>query len=303
LDPVSISRLSQVEHWLNQFISDDFIWRCLVDRDFYGTSLDKPSQITYQEQYQDLLKMTLEQAIERNRLDCLKRHRDLITINHANLIASKGHLRLLEYLDEQKIFPDNRAEFWSATQDQFQILMDESFQIYYLVSNSAAKDGSLKMIEWLDNKGILSRIQTANYACFSGRLDLVKYLISKGLLPDLYGANWAAQEGHYPLILLLEEYQLFPDSIGADWAAMNGHLELLKYLRALPTQHGANMAAMMGHLHILEFLESGQILPGEEGANLALKNNRTEVLVWLEKKRIEALKVKEKSSQNESLLS
>lgn len=99
--------------------------------------------------------------------------------------------------------------------------------------NLAAMNGHLKILDWLDRRGIHPDQHGANLVGMSGRLDVLKWMDQRGYPhPDQYGLIQIAANGHLEIVeWLYEKDGLLPDPVGMELAAINGCLDVVEYIK------------------------------------------------------------------------
>ncbi len=164
--------------------------------------------------------------------------------------------------------------------------------------NTIIIKGYIRIIKWLDSKGVQFEVEDLNKLAMYGHLDVLKWFAEKRLYPDQNGANLAAQHGQLEVMKWLIQNNIYPNQRGVNIATRNGQLEALKLLsqyNIYPDQEGANniignliiypgsdeLLSKGRHIEILNWLAEHNIYPNQEGADDAFVNNDTEVLEWM----------------------
>ena len=172
---------------------DDYFWKMKVERDFGMVTQYKPNNITYRQQYKELMNATdPDKAAGDGRMDLLINfaRKDLHPMKGgANLAAENGHLDVLKWLVETfRVYPD----------------IDGALK--------AAEKGRLDVLQWMAGieDGYIDE-EVVNMAAEYGHLDIVKWIASsKGLYPDEEGIMRAAASGHVELINWVDSMIGFP---------------------------------------------------------------------------------------------
>lgn len=260
-----LTRVCQSNKEIYKICQDENFWRQKVLRDFPDSASYKPQQLSYHQEYLDLITVgSPKTAAKKGRLDILIKleHEGLIpnTIG-ANLAAANGHLNVLEWLKQRKILPDeDGAEF-------------------------AAGNGHLDVLKWLADNDFHFDTSVADEAAGGGHVEILEWLAEKKILPGGNGADWAAGHDHLNVLKWLAKRGIFPVyADGLNEAAAHGYMDVLEFLDnygILPDEEGANRAAGNGQLNVLEWLEPRGILPNEEGVEMAARNGEVEALKWL----------------------
>jgi hypothetical protein len=196
---------------------------------------------------------------------------------------------------------------------------DQGVRIDGMLGTAAIIGGNLRMVEWLDNKGIckfgewsweaaavhghmhiLEWLRTASqiydvktpvYAAKHGHLEVIKWWkhrLGKSLHATIGDA--AASGGHLHILKwLLREGNIAPRPQAYSEAVRSGYLDVMKWLhkQKVPIYESiAISAAAWGHLHILKWLYNIPIvLPITDIRRVAIKRGRVHILEWLNKVR------------------
>jgi len=244
LDLTSLSRACQSSSAVNQICQNDSFWKAKVEYDFGSVSQYKPEEITYRQQYEDLIQATdPDQAALEGRLDklvVLETKNRLPTQIGANWAAGGGHLHILEWLEARGILPNDHG------------------------AGYAAERGHINVLEWLESRGILSSRDVASEAAGGGHINILEWLAARGILPTQDGVSFASQNGQLDALKWLAARGILATREDADMAAGGGHLDVLEWLKSrgiFPTQDAANLADEGDHLDVLAWLAVRGIYP------------------------------------------
>ena len=159
----------------------------------------------------------------------------------------------------------NYAAFQGSV-EILRLLMEENGgELNVETGKSAGLGGSVKVLEYMREKGYKFNKMACNWAVRGEHLEALKYL--RGLDPpcpwDEGTCGWAAEEGHLE-ILKWARSQDPPcpwDEMTCSEAAKAGHLEVLKWLRSQDPPcpwrtHVCHMEAReFGHQHIIDWID------------------------------------------------
>ena len=211
LDYQALARACQVNKEINKICQDDRFWRDKVRKDF-GVEKYKPEEITYRQQYRDLIETNdPDPAAEEGRLDELivLVARNIFPIQvTADLAASSGNQRVLEWLAERNILPTENS------------------------ANAAAYSGHLQVLVWLAARNILPTQDGADWAARNGHLQVLEWLAARNILPTREGADLAARRGRFQVLERLVTKNILPTREAANYAAAHGQQEILEWLSA-----------------------------------------------------------------------
>jgi hypothetical protein len=268
----------------NKVCQDEYFWKLKVERDYGMLTQYKPTDITYSQQYIDLLDAkdphpkpisdaARKDQLELSRLLAQGGFNGMMVVNldqqNANEAARNGRLDILQWLSQHNIYPDRAGTHYAAVR------------------------GHLEVLKWLAQMGKFSPTQkTANDAASYGQLEVLKLLAQHNTYPNEDGANKAAHNSYLEILQWMAKARnLYPNQIGIDNAAARGHLKVLQWLaqtknarpnqNVYPSQEGVNFVAFFGHLEVLKWLAQQNIYPDQNGANNAAKNGYLEILKWL----------------------
>ena len=157
--------------------------------------------------------------------------------------------------------------------------------------NYAALQGSVEILRWLmEEKGWEPNMYTGRRAGRGGSVKVLEYLVDRGYEFDREVCNGAAIGGHLEALKFLRG--LDPPCPWDEWdyctqAAEGGHLDVLKWFRSQNppcpwTERTCAEAARKGHLDVLVWLRA-QEPPcpwGEWTCNAAAEAGHLEVLKW-----------------------
>ena len=184
-----------------------------------------------------------------------------IIVNHKDLNGWGGILRLVckswnLIVKSQNIYKPNVyltvTLYKHATKVYFELQWYES-----VIIKTAAKVGSIEMIEWATTKGLSFYVSASSAAASNGHLECLKYLHENGCPWDTYALTFAAYNGHLECLKYLHENGCPFVPRACSEAASNGHLECLKYLHenGCPWDKWAcHWTAQNGHLECLKYL-------------------------------------------------
>lgn len=272
LDYESLINACQTNKDLDAICQDQYFWKLKVEHDYGSVTKDKPTNISYRQQYFDLVIIDNQEdaandAAENGRLDILKwlAQRGVypdVEIG-VDLAAINGHLEVLKWLAQHNIYPDQEGV------------------------NGAAEKGYLEVLKWLAQRNLHPDQDGANDAAGAGQLDVLAWLEQQDtpIRPDEYGVIDATHGGQLEVLKWLAQRGVYPDQRVADEAAIYGHLNILKWLAQTmninPSQVGINWAARHGQLEVLKWSAQHNIYPNQEGVNQAAVYDQSEILRWL----------------------
>jgi hypothetical protein len=233
----------------NKVCQDDYFWKLKVEHDYGMLTKYKPTNITYHQQYVDLM-----------------------TIDDPDGAAMNGRLDELQRLAQDDIYPGQEGIDEAANAGYLEIsqwlartknLYPSPGGILYAIGS-----GHLNILQWLDRiEKLYLEEEEANYAALSDQLEILKWMAqTRKLYPDQWGTNESAQEGYLEVLKwLAQTRKLYPDQQGADYAAHQGHLEVLKWLaearKLYSSRRAVNRAAREGQLEVLQWLAQNNIYP------------------------------------------
>lgn len=269
LDYKELIKACQTNKDFNKVCKDDYFWKLKVEHDYGMLSRDKPSDITYRQQYIDLMTS-----------------RDVLSA------VDRGRLDILKSLDQRGIYPDQKAANYAAELGHLEILkwMAQTRSLYpdQTGANYAAADGYLDILKWLaQTKDRYPDENGADYAALRGHLEVSKWLAQRNIYPDEYYLDEIAGNGHLDILKWLARTKnYYPNQHGVNLATKNGHLDVLKWLAQTkglyPNQESANLAAANGHLDVLKWLaQTKGLYPDREGLRMAIRYRQLEVSQWL----------------------
>lgn len=230
---------------------DDYFWKLKVERDYGDIVSDKPSNITYRQQYADLVNIrNPKRAARLGRLDILK------WLAKHNIFA-----REYEY-DASSAAIDGRLEIL-----KWMIQTGSPFPSQYSI-NSVARNGHLEVLKWLaTTKNLYPDKYGANHAAMRGHLEVLKWLAQYNIYPDAEVVSSVAEHGDTEIL---------------KWLAQRDRSDFgLPPTDVSPDRFVVNLAAFRGRLDALKEFAKDGIYPDKEGAVWAVKNNKREVLQWL----------------------
>jgi len=260
-----IANYCAVNPSVHKICVDDYFWLLKVEHDFPGISQYKPENITYQQQFLDLLRIT-----------------------DPHDAAKEGRLDILIYLDSLGKLPDRESD--TAENGHLDVLKWlKTKGIYYIetIVTSASKGGHINILEWVGPEGLPYYRDGGIWAAQKGQVDVLDWYETQGILPDVEIANEAAGKGHINVLNWLEQRRIFPTVIGANWAAKEGYIDVLNWLEARRIfPNNPNDIVIRGNINVLEWLAQREILPNVDGANSAARLRFIKILELLEKRRI-----------------
>jgi hypothetical protein len=260
LDYNSILSLCSTNKEYSKLCGQDYFWKRMVERDFRGVFEYKPENISYREMYRNLYQIKdIKNILKKDDLYLIAWYHLNIHKVDANQIAMKGNLKVLKWLKEQRVLPDQ----WGA--------------------DYAIQKRRSEVIKWMIEQGVLPSEASVNWIAEGGDLNLLIWLKEHGILPNQHGANLVAVQGHLEILIWLKEQGILPNQWGANEAAGRyNNFGILKWLGEqgiLPEQKGANWAARIGDIEVLKWLKEQGILPDQRGA--AVDNGDLTLLNWL----------------------
>ncbi len=267
---------------VHKICTDDYFWLLKVDHDFPGVYQYKPKDITYQQQFLDLLRIKYQtEAAREGRIDILiylesqEKLRGVVIVMYA---SEYGHLDVLKWLKTKGIY-----------------------DIEYIVTY-ASKGGYINILEWVGPEGIPYYQKGANYAVSGRQIGVLEWFEAHGILPtDVNVADDTAASGRINVLNWLEQRRIFPTVIGANRAARNGQINVLNWLEhrgifpnidAIKSIiHSWNIPSAVDALHrdgsrfdVLNWLYDRNIYPDIESIEMAVKSRNIDLLEWLEKR-------------------
>ena len=277
-----IANYCAVNPSVHKICADDYFWLLKVDHDFHVYEY-KPKDITYQQQFLDLLRIT-----------------------NPNEAAKEGRLDILIYLDSQGQLPDRGGNSDAAFYGHLDVLKWlKTKGIYHIedIIRGASWAGYINILEWLGSDGIPYYRDGANSAVAGGHINVLEWFEARGILPT--NNNGAASHGQINVLNWLEQRRILPNVNGANWAARAGHIKALEWLEQrgiLPNVNGANMViddinnnminwnkskrlglrADGSPLDVLDWLYSRGIYPDINGVYVAVQKENIKMLNWLE---------------------
>lgn len=183
-----------------------------------------------------------------------------------NIVAGKGQLEILKWLDTKGILPDIDG------------------------LNDAINNSHFETIKWLYTKGISPEEDSIDYAYGRGKLEILKWLETKNIFPYNVTANEAARLGELEILEWLAQppRNILPDQKAINRGDFNDNLNVLQWLaqpprNMLPNQEGIFLAAAEGHLNVLQWLAQPprNIFPDQKGINRATENRHLDMVKWL----------------------
>lgn len=160
----------------------DYFWKLKVDQDFHGLSVYKPDNLTYHQQYLDLLKSPDPNEVAGlGRLDLLiglEYQGDSPEQYGVNRAAMNGHLKILDWLDRRGLHPDQHG------------------------ANLTGMHGQLEVLQWMEQRGYPLPDQNGiNQIAANGHFRVLEWLYQqRSLLPDEVGMGLAASNGHLNVV-------------------------------------------------------------------------------------------------------
>ena len=156
-----------------------------------------------------------------------------------------------------------------------------------LNSNSiltACKNGDIKIVKYLFEKGAPIRENEINEASYNGHLEIVKYLFEKGAPIYTWAISSASMRGHLEIVKYLFEKGAPIDKRAIALASDNGHIEIVKYLfeKGAPVDAAAiRYASYSGHLKTVKYLFEKGAPIGAGAINEASYHGYTEIVKYL----------------------
>jgi len=184
LPVTDISNYCATNPSVHKICVDDYFWLLKVDHDFPGIAQYKPKNITYQQQFLDIVDIN-DQVIKYLN----SKRTQLIPIKHTfiNSLVQRGRLDLLLVMEAQGYIPDKYG------------------------MNFAAENGSIDILEWLESKNVRPTISTASAAAAGGHIKVLEWLAQRNILPDVSVADSAAFNGHINVLNWLEQRGIYPN--------------------------------------------------------------------------------------------
>ncbi|OQR90251.1 hypothetical protein THRCLA_09393, partial [Thraustotheca clavata] len=217
--------------------------------------------------------------------------------------AAGGHLNILKFINEEyQDIPIPAGSYHEAAENGHVNVL--KWLPWNFVKNdengpsclmdSAAKNGHIKVAEFLEKINAVESMKAMDYAAEGGHLEMLKWLHERGYQSISTDAmNWAANCGHLEVIKYLHEHREEGCTTdAADFAAENAFLDILKWLftnRSEGETAGAfDLAAKNGHLHIVEWLHANRGVGGTTAAmDGAARRGNIKMLDWLRVHRTE----------------
>jgi len=269
---------------INEICKDDYFWYLKLQKDFPEISQYKPEDITYQQQYLDLLSITdPDIAAEKGRLDILTylySQRKRPNIKSVFSASKNGNINLLEWLENYGIFSkkDEKRSFNSH----------EMFRFGRNFADTAAETGHINVLEWLEKRGYILDQIVANFAAAGGRIDILDWLEKREIIPNHHGLSNAAIRGHIDVLEWFVKHGIYAyqDIISTINTLRIDILEWLEKHIQLPYQQIADNALQYGMIKILDWVEKRGFLPSQQVINDALIYEREETVEWLRKRNL-----------------
>jgi len=272
LPVTDIANYCAVNPSVNKICTDDYFWLLKVDYDFHVHEY-KPKDITYQQQFLDLLSIT-----------------------DPNEAAKQGRLDILMYLESQDKLPGEQGLINTIINGHLNVLkwLVGKTRILFptqSIVTFASANGHINILEWLGSKGIPFYLKGANSAAENGHINVLDWLEQRGVLPDKFTIARVAKNGHVNVLDWLEARNILPsNNIGyientdvLDWLEQRQLLPRITY--AWQTNSIAT-AIQHGNLSRLQWLERRGIQPTKYVANIAVEFGRIEILEWLKERNV-----------------
>lgn len=194
LSYVDLMNICKTNKDLNKICQDDHFWKLKVERDYGTIADDKPSNITYRQQYLDLM-----------------------TIKDPNEAVEQGRLDILKWLSQNNIYPNEDGVYEAIRHGQLKTLQwlvqTAGANINQNDVNDAAAHGQLAILRWLaQEKNLYPNRDGVNWATQTGQLEALKWVAQTiGLYPDQDDADDAAANGHLEILTWLAQHNIYPN--------------------------------------------------------------------------------------------
>lgn len=182
----------------NEHPPDETFWRQKIEEDMgLAVMMNKPVNMSYQEQYQTLASMNKLDAIRQGRLDYL-----IMTIAH------------FDYVDP-----------WVTR---------NNYHFSEIDANRAAYYGQINVLEWANRNGIILDNITANNAARGGQINVLDWLYKRGIYPNGIALFYAMNAGNKDVMAWLLDHGMWPFNVEkiADDAMRKGNMAMLEMLSA-----------------------------------------------------------------------
>jgi hypothetical protein len=247
LDYEDLINACQTNKDFNKVCQDEYFWKLKVEHDYGMLTQDKPLNITYRQQYIDLM-----------------------TIEDLKFAVLTGRLDLLKWLAKRGIYPDQRNANGAAYRGQLEVLkwLAQIRGVYpdQDGTNKAASMGRLEVLKWLaQTRDLYPDQHGISNAVLKGKLEVLKWLVQvRKFYPDQWNAGRAASRGQLEFLDWLAQLNIYPDRRTVNDAALHNKSEVVEWLaehNIYPDQPTVDLLALVGLSEILQLLAQYNIHP------------------------------------------
>lgn len=281
LDDLSLYRLCLSSKTKSEICKDDGYFKYRI-RTYYGENIvnNKPNNITYKQQYIDIIKVLYKDGIKGDR-DPYYGRIDLLLA--ANLIYGWKP----DDFNMRSIAGQGDVTVFLLACDIFNYEPLEVLSQYINSVYDHDRDQTAMMMYIIDKYEIYPDVDTIDRMCEKKYLELLKYLSERGHNPSRHGFNYAVRGGNMEIINWLHQHLgLIPSDKTLEFAIKGQHTDIFIWLMnefsLEPSEDLTDVALEEGNLDVFKILtEIHQFFSNDEIIISALRNNKLDILKYL----------------------